>query len=45
MMLLIIILLLFSLELNIALIFGRVLRKRGDEDMMTMGMKEGLHTE
>lgn len=45
MMLLIIILLLFSLELNIALIFGRVLRKRGDEDMMTMGMKESLHTD
>jgi hypothetical protein len=44
-MMLLIILLYISVILNIALVLGMVLRKRGDEDMMTIGMKEGLRTD
>ena len=43
-MTLLIILLLFSVALNIALLFGMV-RKNADEDMMTIRMKEGLKIE
>jgi hypothetical protein len=41
---LLIILLLFSVALNIALIFG-IVRKNSDEDMMTIRMREGLKVE
>jgi len=44
-MMLLIILLYISVILNIALVFGMVLRKRGDEDMMTIRMRDGLNTD
>ncbi len=40
-MMLIVILLLFSVALNIALIFG-IVRKNADEDMISIRMKESL---
>lgn len=43
-MVLIIILLIFSVSLNAALIFGMV-RKNADEDMNTIRMREGLNVE
>jgi hypothetical protein len=43
-MLLLIILLFFSVGLNIALVFG-IVRKRADEDMMNIRLREGLRTE
>lgn len=43
-MILLIILLLFSVSLNIALIFG-IVRKEADEDMIKIRMKEGLRIE
>ena len=43
-MMLLIVLLLFSVALNIALIFG-IVRKNADEDMLAIRMKEGLKVE
>ena len=43
-MVLLIILLIFSVAINIALIFG-IVRRYADEDMMTIRMKEGLKVE
>jgi len=42
---LLIILLYISVILNIAFVVGMVLRKRGDEDMMTIRMRDGLNTD
>jgi len=44
-MMLLIILLYISVILNIALVLGMVLRKREDEDIMTIRMREGLNTD
>lgn len=43
-MMLLVILLLFSVALNIALIFGGV-RKHADEDMRVIRLREGLKVE
>ena len=43
-MVLLIILLIFSVSLNIALIFG-IVRKNADEDMNTIRVREGLKVE
>jgi len=43
-MMLLVILLLISVALNIALVFGMV-RKRADEDIMTIRLREGLRVE
>jgi hypothetical protein len=40
-MMLLVILLLISVSLNVALIFG-IVRKRADEDMMIIRLREGL---
>jgi hypothetical protein len=42
-MMLVITLLILSVALNIALIFG-IVRKNADEDMITIRMREGLDT-
>jgi len=44
-MMLLIILLYISVILNISLVLGMVLRKRDDEDIMTIRMREGLNTD
>jgi hypothetical protein len=44
-MMLLIILLYISVILNIAFVVGMVLRKRGDEDIMTIRMRDGLNTD
>jgi len=41
-MMLLVILLLFSVVLNIALIFG-IVRKRDEEDLTIIRLREGLH--
>ena len=43
-MMLLVILLLFSVVLNVALVFG-IVRKEADEDMIKIRMKEGLRIE
>ena len=43
-MMLLIILLFISVALNIALVFGMV-RRRADEDMMTIKLREGLRVD
>jgi len=43
-MMLLVILLLISVALNVALVFG-IVRKRADEDMMTIRLREGLRVE
>lgn len=43
-MMLLVILLLISVALNVALVFG-IVRKRADEDMMTIRLREGLSVE
>jgi hypothetical protein len=44
-MMLLIILLYISVILNISLVLGMVLRKRDDEDIMSIRMREGLNTD
>jgi hypothetical protein len=43
-MMLLILLLIISIAINAALIFG-IVRKRADEDMMTIRLREGLRVE
>ena len=43
-MMLLVILLLISVALNVGLVFGMI-RKRADEDMMTIRLREGLRVE
>lgn len=43
-MMLLVILLIFSVALNLALVFGMV-RKRADDDMLIIRLKEGMNNE